>query len=112
MVIILVLMKTKKAHHNKKVARNRGKKWRKNLAKGKLQAVMNPTPLRQARVKAMWSQEGLAEKLCCSLSTYGDIERGKRAVKLQRSLLICEYLGVKPSKVFVEHAKNKFIAAR
>jgi DNA-binding XRE family transcriptional regulator len=104
--------KAEKPHHNKKVAKNRGDKWKKSVATGKLYTAMNPTPLRQVRVKAGWSQQKLSDKLGLSLSTYGDIERGKRRMREPVMKKIVKLLNIRSSKIFALGSHNKYTASR
>lgn len=105
-------MTAKKSHHNRKVARNRNDNWRKSIVAGKLKSQMNPTPLKQARVKSGFSQIRMAVMIGCSFTTYGEIERGKRPVRRERGREICKALSVRTSKVFEDHGEKKYIALR
>lgn len=75
-----------KGHSNNRVAQKRGKKWRENLVRGKMEAATKPSILRQARIKKGVSQELVCKKAkITSLSTYGAIERAKRYVTAQKA---------------------------
>jgi DNA-binding XRE family transcriptional regulator len=99
----------KKTHHNKKVAANRGKSWRKNLVRGKLEAAQNPTKLKLERTQKGDSQASVASSIKSSVSTYGAIERGKRPVSKETGLAISKHLNRSLNHFFSLDGK-KYIA--
>lgn len=94
---------------NYKVSANRGPAWKKKLVAGRLDAVLNPTKLREKRVRLQLSQDALATKLGLSLATFGSIERGKRRVRREMADKIAKVLKVKKADIFAEDGK-KFLA--
>jgi len=102
-------MKSKK-HPNTKVAAVRGKSWRTKLMSGKLEAHMNPTKLRITRLEKQINQIALAKKIGLSTATYGSIERGKRAVSIDRANKIAKNLGGKVESLFSLTDKKKMLA--
>lgn len=105
-------MTTQKPHHNVKVAQNRGENWRKNLIKGRMESALNPTALRLARIKKGLPQSEIAKQAGLSLSTYSSIEKGERAVNIERAKQIATALGKKSTvSLFKKNQKtNKLIA--
>ena len=85
---------------NKKVAQNRGEKWKENLIAGRLEAEMHPTQLKIARFRKKLSQLKLAQKLGKSLSTYGAIERGRIGIKEVLVRKLSSLLGRKKDELF------------
>lgn len=108
------MKKNKDTHFNQRVAKNRGVSWRNKLAVGKLSHLESPSQLRRKRVKAGFSQSQFAEKMRLTAATYGEIERGKRAVKEPVAQEISRELKSSLSKLFTPHSrfKKKFIAIR
>ena len=96
---------------NRKVAKNRGLKWKVNLKRGRLDAELNPTKLKIHRVKAGFSQSDMAEALGITLSTYGAIERAHRYIKPANVKEIARILGVQPKTIFAKTKDNKFLSA-
>jgi DNA-binding XRE family transcriptional regulator len=99
----------KKTSQHKKIAKARGEKWRKNMLKGRKDAQVNPSLLRLARLSRSADQIKIAEHLKVSPSTYGSIERGKRAVSKTEALKIASFLTVQKEKVF-KKSGDKFVA--
>lgn len=93
---------------NRKVAQNRGEKWKSNLLLGKLDDTA--PKLQSIRVKKQLSQAAMAKKLGCSLITYGDIERGNRKAKKDRVSAICNLLNAKQKDVFKPVDDELFLA--
>ena len=58
--------------------------------------------IRQARIKKWLSQENMAEMLHLSNTAYGDIERNKTELTVNRLLKICEILNIEAS-TFIEN---------
>lgn len=85
---------------HQKIAEARGEKWKKSLSAGKLDAQLNPSLLKLARLRLKIDQNTLAEKLDVSPSTYGSIERGLQQVKRSRAQEICKMLKSPLEKVF------------
>lgn len=88
--------------NNRKVASNRGLKWRQALAKGKLNALMKPSKIRHLRVSENKTQKALAKSLDLSASTFMAIEQGKRAVTPERADKIAKYFKTKVKNLFKE----------
>lgn len=93
-----------------KIAKNRGDKWKENFMAGRMDAQLNPTVLRLARLKLNVHQEDIAKRLDLSESTYGSIERAKRLVKDDDAQKISKVLKQPVEKLFRRKGK-KFIAA-
>jgi DNA-binding XRE family transcriptional regulator len=101
-----------KGHHNRKVAQNRGSKWKMSLKVGKMDAVLNPSTVAVIRVKKNLSQEDVARRLKITTNTYGSAERGKRPVKKDRAIAIAGILQLSVSQLFTALPKNKFIVRK
>jgi DNA-binding XRE family transcriptional regulator len=97
---------------NDKVSKKRGSEWKKKLVEGRLDAAMNPTKLKLARVKAGFSQEEVAKRAGLSLGTYGAIERSKRSIKYEPAKRISKILKISLESIFKEHSKGKLISYR
>ena len=95
---------------HKKIAANRGLKWRKNIALGRRDAQLNPSNIRLQRLKIGVQQEDIAKQLKISESTFGSIERGKRLVKLDVAKQISQRLKLPLNKLFKSKSKNKYVA--
>lgn len=105
-------MKTNKiSQRNKQVAAKRGEEWKKKLVEGKYDSQKNPTNLKGLRVAKGESQDKIAASIGVSLTTYGAIERGLRAVKKHLAQYIAEYYGVEIKKIFKE-VEGKFYASK
>jgi DNA-binding XRE family transcriptional regulator len=96
---------------NKKVAQNRGETWRKKLIKGKSDAAIHPSLIKQKRVEKGISQTEVAKELSVSLATYGAIERARIGVKKAMAVLIAQTLGLDISKIFKKDGE-KYIAIK
>lgn len=104
---------SKASDWHKKIAESRKKNtsWKKNLAKGRLQAALNPSILRRARLEKGLPQEALAKKLGVSESTFGAIELGKRMVKLPAAKVLASALGKSIEKLFIAaKVPDKYLA--
>lgn len=99
------------SQRNKQVAAKRGDEWKKKLVEGKYDAQKNPTILKGLRVSKGESQDKIAEAVGVSLTTYGAIERGLRAVKKHLAQYIAQYYGVDVKKVFKE-TEGKYFALK
>ena len=99
-----------KKNWHKKIARNRGESWRKNMLAGRRDAILNPSNIRLLRLKGDVHQEVIAKKLDMSESTYGAIERGKRMVSGETAKAIASILGVSATKIFKFVRHDKYIA--
>ena len=95
---------------NQKVAKKRSNSWRESLTEGRADALINPSILRVFRAKSKKSQTVAAKVLDMSTSTYGSIERGKRAVKEVIAKQIATFLNTDIKKVFKRSTNNKFVA--
>jgi DNA-binding XRE family transcriptional regulator len=99
---------------HKKIAlsREKNKNWKKNLAKGKLKAALNPSVIRLARLQKGLDQGIVSKKIGVSASTFGSIELGKRLVKKDTANLIAKVLGKSLDSLFASsEVPNKFVAA-
>jgi DNA-binding XRE family transcriptional regulator len=97
---------------NDKVSKSRGKDWKKKLVQGRLDAALNPTKLKLARVKANLSQEAVAKQAGLSLATYGAIERSKRPLRAEAAQKISKVLKTPLTRLFQDTVKGKFIAQK
>lgn len=96
-------------HWNKKVARNRGEAWRKNLVSGRFKILNNPTTIRIKRMKKGLTQGAIASSLGLTYTTYGAIETGTRPVKQERAIAIAKQLKISLDKAFRQDG-DKFVA--
>jgi len=97
-------------HANAKVAASRGSQWRAKLMSGKFEAMTKPTQLRLTRLERQINQISLAKKVGLSTATYGSIERGKRAVSVDRAKKIAKNVGVKVEALFSSINAKKMLA--
>lgn len=101
---------------HRKIAKSRGKKWIQNVVLGRRDAQINPSVLRQIRLRKGLFQDKFAVSIKVSESVYGAIERGKQYVKRDRARLIASRLGVNVADVFNQvsskgpKANHKFVA--
>lgn len=93
----------------KKIAANRGAKWRKNVGVGHRLVEANPSLVRLHRLKKAWNQAEMALKLQMNPSTFGPIERGAQTVDEASAKKIASFLGQPVGKLFRKE-KSKFIA--
>jgi DNA-binding XRE family transcriptional regulator len=107
------MKKTKKNHHNVKVAQNRGDAWKGNLLRGRLDASQNPSKIKLERIKQSFSTESMAVKFGLTKSTYCSIERGLRPVKKDRAELISGGLGKSLKHLFkLDKETSKYTARK
>lgn len=97
---------------NRKIAANRGAEWRSKLVGGKLDSVLHPTHLKLKRAQKLISQDQLANELGVSLSTYGAIERGRRAITKETASKLCSILSASISSLFQPGQQGKYVASR
>lgn len=97
---------------NGKVAKKRGEGWRSKLISGRLDAAMNPTKLRLARIKKGASQEQIAKVIGVPTSTYGSIERGKLTLKKLKAAKLATHLRKGLSDLFVFKTKDSVVAKK
>jgi DNA-binding XRE family transcriptional regulator len=105
----------KKEHHNAKVARNRGSKWKQNLVRGRLDVQMNPSKLRLKRFHKDRTQKQIADSCGIVLTTYCAIERGVRPAKAELAKKICKYLNIPQKSLkeyFTENENGKYFAVK
>ena len=100
---------------HQKIAENRGSKWRERLVAGRIEAQLNPSVMKIARLRARIDQASFAEKLAIEPSTYGAIERGKQRVRPSRAKAIAKLLRMPIDKLFEQtkcknSPKPKYIA--
>ncbi len=62
--------------------------------------------IRQIRVRKGFSQENVADMLCISTSAYGDIERNKAEVTVNRLLKIAAFFEIDVNDIIGDYAKN------
>lgn len=101
---------SKSKNWHKKIARNRGESWLKNVEAGKRDAVLNPSLIRLLRLKSGAHQDVVAKKLGLHENTYGAIERGKRRVSGETAKAIASLFGVSHSKIFKFVRHDKYVA--
>lgn len=103
--------KKNRVHWNDKVAKSRNDKdWKRRIMEGKASVPMHPTILRKRRIEKGLSQSGMALEVGLSVTTYGDVERGKRPVRKETAERIAAKVKSVSSHLFSEHSKNKMIA--
>ena len=95
---------------HRKIARNRGDSWKKNVLAGRRDALLNPSNIRIARLSLNILQSTIAEKLNLSESAFGAIERGKQKVKETVAKQIAKILNLPLKKLFVPAGKEKYLA--
>jgi len=98
---------------NRKVADNRGEKWRRNLRAGRLSVQLNPSKLRIKRMSEGFTQDQLAKLIEVSLPTYCAIDKGDRTIKESAVKKICDALKIKKySEFFYKDSKGKWRAIK
>jgi len=95
---------------HKKIAKNRGASWHKNMLKGRVDASLNPSKVRIARLTKNFDQSAIAKRVELSDSTYGAIERGKRLVDELTANKISKMLGKPLATLFTPTKRKKFVA--
>lgn len=95
---------------HKKIAANRGEKWKRNMLAGRREALLNPSNIRIVRLRKNVHQSVLAKKLGMSEGKFGAIERGKQMVKKDVAEMIASQLGTPLQKLFKFVEKKKYIA--
>lgn len=95
---------------HRKIADARGERWKKNVMAGRRDAMLNPSNVRLARVKANILQSAIADELGISESAFGAIERGRQKVKLEMAKKIAERLSLPVKKLFSPVGKEKYLA--
>jgi DNA-binding XRE family transcriptional regulator len=95
---------------HKKIAKNRGESWHKNMLAGRMDAELNPSVLRLVRLTKRINQSDLAKSLDISESTFGAIERSKRPVSAELASKISKVLGTPIGKIFKPNARKKYVA--
>ncbi len=93
----------------KKIAKKRGTAWKKKLRLGRIDAVLNPSMIRIARLSRKLQQADLAKQVKKTSSTLGAIERGRRLVTLADAKQISKAVSYPLPKLFKAQGK-KFIA--
>ncbi len=97
---------------NAKVAKKRGSAWRSKLISGRLDAAINPTRLRLARIKKGVSQAEVAKTLGVPTSTYGSIERGHLTVAKKKAVKIAIILKKAMTDLFNYKEKDVLVAKK
>ena len=97
---------------NNKVAQKRGEAWKSKLISGRLDAAMNPTKLRLARIKKGASQAEVAKVLGVPTSTYGAIERGHLTVDKKKAAKLTAVLKSSLQLLFIQKSKDLLIARK
>ena len=95
---------------HRKIAKNRGESWKKNVKAGRMDAFLNPSNIRIARLSLNILQSSIAQRLEMSESAFGAIERGKQKVKETVAKQIAKLLNTPFKKLFVSAGKEKFLA--
>jgi DNA-binding XRE family transcriptional regulator len=95
---------------HKKIAKNRGESWRKNMLAGRRDAILNPSHVRLLRLKYDIHQAEIAKKINISESTFGAIERAKRMVNGGDAQKIAAALNVAKEKIFRFVKHDKYLA--
>ena len=102
--------KPKSDEWHRKIAANRGESWKKNVMAGRMEAMLNPSNIRLARIQKSILQSTIAQKLGMSESAFGAIERGRQKVKFEVAELISEILKLPIKKLFTPVGKEKYVA--
>lgn len=102
--------KPKSDEWHRKIARNRGESWKKNVMAGRRDALLNPSNIRIARLSLNIHQSTIAQRLNMSESAFGAIERGKQKVKEVVAKQIAKMLNLPLKKLFTPVDKEKFVA--
>lgn len=102
----------RKMDWNSKIVKSRGDSWKRKLSEGRLDAEMNPTKLKVARVSKGMSQEEAAKRFKLSNSTYGGIERGLRLLSKARAEVISKNFGKPMKALFDLKTDAKYIAIK
>jgi len=99
---------------HQKIAESRGAAWAKAIVAGRMDAVVNPTELRIARLSKRLKQEQLAKTIGLTESSYGEIERGRRQVSKETANKISKALGQSLTHLFKQKDKDgtKFIVQK
>ena len=82
------------------------------MVQSKFEFEERPSAVRQSRIGKQLSQDDMAEKLDRSLTTYGEIERGRRPVHVETANRVSEILGKKVEDLFVSVKKGKKLVAK
>jgi DNA-binding XRE family transcriptional regulator len=97
--------------HNEKIAKLRGKSWKKALINKKLEKSVHITAIKLNRAKVGLSQQDMLPRIGIKTqTTYGRIERGERLANKQRAEKISKTLNIPINKLFVQIEDNKFLA--
>ena len=83
----------------------------KKMVQSKFEHEEHPSKIREARIKVKLSQDELADRLDYSHTSYGEIERGRRPVRIETANRIAEVLGSKVDVLFKPQGK-KLVAKR
>lgn len=108
----LKFMAEGKNHWNHKITANRNPTWRTRMIEGKQRYAEHPSKLRLVRIVAGKSQDDIAKAAGLSLTTYGDIERGKRSVRKETGELIAEIMGKSRESLFVRKKGSRYLALK
>jgi len=90
----------------KESMKSRSDEWAKKAAQGKLDSALHPSRVKLLRLAKKLAQSNIAQKLGLKVSTYAQIERGRRAVDKKRAEVICKFLG-KPLDFLFDKEKHK-----
>lgn len=97
--------------HNKKVASSRGEAWRKKLAKGKLEALRNPSQLRVIRAEKGLSQQDMIKGTSVkSVAAFARIEKGSRTIDPKLASEIAKKLKSPVNSLFKQSKGNLLVA--
>jgi DNA-binding XRE family transcriptional regulator len=103
---------TKKNHWNARIVANRNPSWREKMMAGKQSHAEHPSKLRLARLADGKSQLEIATASGLSVTTYGDIERGKRTVRKETSELIAKILNCSRERLFIRDKGSRYIVLK
>lgn len=99
-------------HWNHKITANRSPEWRERMIEGKQRYATHPSKLRLTRIAAKKSQDDIAKAAGLSLTTYGDIERGKRSLRKETAELIAGLLTKSREALFVRKKGSRYVALK
>lgn len=84
----------------------RSSAWEQKLVEGRMENLSNPTRVRMLRLRAKLSQAAAAEKFNLSVTTYAQIENGKRLASMKRADEIARYFNGKLDYLFEKDKKS------
>lgn len=97
----------------KESIKNRGEKWANSQAEGKIDSALNPSRMKLLRLSRRKAQFEIAKLLNLKMTTYAQIERGKRPVDKKRADLISGFFKKPLDFLFYKEShKDRYFAIR